>query len=395
MEITDVRLDMYKWPREVPITNGLYTYTHNLLNIVVVETDDPNITGIGLAGGIEASPEVGEAFIGHFKKMLVGMDPLDNERIWREMWRPKLVGRRGISTRILGGIDIALWDIKGKVAGLPVYKLLGGYTDRVDTYVAGGYYEEGKGLKELAAEMAENVELGARAVKIKVGAVPINEDIERVRVCRETIGPDVRLMVDANNAYRHYEAIEFARKAEKYDLFWFEEPVEPDDYIGQREITRATSVPVAAGENEYTRYGFRDMIDHRAVDILQPDALVLGGITEFMKVCALSPSTRPRHRATRIPVRPHPPRRRNLQRTHPRVLPRHRRPHARQDLATRTLHRRRLRPRPRPPRPRPRTQMGRPRRVELSRSGESVNPAAVRHSGESRNPEGRCGAAGS
>ena len=288
MEITDVRLDMYKWPRKVPITNGLYTYTHNLLNIVVIETDDPNITGIGLAGGIEASPEVGEAIIGHFKKMLVGMDPLNNERIWREMWRPKLVGRRGVTTRMLGGIDIALWDIKGKVAGLPVYKLLGGYTDRVDTYVAGGYYEEGKGLKELAAEMAENVELGARAVKIKVGAVPINEDIERVRVCRETIGPDVRLMVDANNAYRHYQAIEFARKAEKYDLFWFEEPVEPDDYIGQREITRATSVPVAAGENEYTRYGFRDMIDHRAVDILQPDALVLGGITEFMKVAALA-----------------------------------------------------------------------------------------------------------
>lgn len=95
-------------------------------------------------------------------------------------------------------------------------------------------------------------------------------------------------MVDANNAYRHYEAITFARKAEQYDLFWFEEPVEPDDYIGQREVTRATSVPIAAGENEYTRYGFRDLINHRAVDILQPDALVVGGVTEFMKVAALA-----------------------------------------------------------------------------------------------------------
>ena len=95
-------------------------------------------------------------------------------------------------------------------------------------------------------------------------------------------------MVDANNAYRHYQAIEFARKAEKYDLFWFEEPVEPDDYIGQREITQSTSIPVAAGENEYTRYGFRDMINHRAVDILQPDALIMGGVTEFMKVAALA-----------------------------------------------------------------------------------------------------------
>ncbi len=288
MKITDVRMEMFKWPRAKPITNGLYTYTHNLLNLVVIETDEPGLTGIGIAGGIEVTPEVGGAFTAHFKKMLVGMNPLDNERLWYEMWRPKLVGRRGISTRVMSGIDIALWDIKGKVANLPVYKLLGGFSNRADTYIAGGYYEEGKGLKELAQEMERNLEIGARAVKIKVGAAPMHEDIERVRVCRETIGPAVKLMVDANNAYRHYEAIAFARKAEKYDLFWFEEPVEPDDYIGQAEVTRATSVPVAAGENEYTRYGFRDLINHRAVDILQPDALILGGITEFMKVAALA-----------------------------------------------------------------------------------------------------------
>ena len=204
------------------------------------------------------------------------------------MWRPKLVGRRGITTRVISGLDIALWDLKAKIAGMPLYKLLGGFTNRVDTYVAGGYYEEGKGLRELAEEMERSMELGARAVKMKVGGVPINEDVERVRVVREAVGPDVKVMVDANNAYRHYQAIEFARKVEKYDVFWFEEPVEPDDYIGQREITRATGVPIAAGENEYTRYGFRDMINHRAVDILQPDALILGGITEFMKVAALA-----------------------------------------------------------------------------------------------------------
>jgi len=289
MKITDVRLEMFKWPRHKPITNGLYTYTHTLLNIVVIDTDE-GVQGFGLAGGMESTPEVGYWFTEHFKKGLIGADPLDNERLWHAMWRPKLVGRRGISTRIISGIDIALWDLKAKCANMPLYKLLGGFTNRVDTYIAGGYYEEGKGLTELAAEMERNVELGARAVKIKVGAVPINEDVERVRVCRETVGPDVRLMVDANNAYRHYEAIAFARKAEKYDLFWFEEPVEPDDYVGQREITQATSIPVAAGENEYTRYGFRDMINQRVVDILQPDALILGGVTEFMKVAALAQS---------------------------------------------------------------------------------------------------------
>lgn len=287
MKITDVRMEVYSWPREVPITNGLYTYTHSGIQPVIIETDE-GITGIGLAGGGQISSDVTVAMVEHFKQGLVGQDPLMIERHWHEMWRPKLVGRRGITTRVLGGIDMALWDIKGKVAGLPLYKLLGGFSDKIDTYVAGGYYEEGKGLKELAAEMEHNVDLGVRAVKMKVGAVPINEDVERVRVAREAVGPDVRLMVDANNAYRHYQAIEFARKTEKYDLFWFEEPVEPDDYIGQAEITRATSIPVAAGENEYTRYGFRDMINARAVDILQPDALVLGGVTEFMKVAALA-----------------------------------------------------------------------------------------------------------
>ena len=281
-------MEIFKWPREKPITNGLYTYTHNVLNIVVIETDDKSVTGIGLSGGIDVTPEVASVVCAHFKKVLIGMDPLDNEKIWHEMWRPKLVGRRGVTTRVISGIDIALWDIKGKQAGMPLYKLLGGFTDKVDTYIAGGYYEKGKGLVELAEEMRQNVEIGVRAVKIKVGALPINQDVERVKICREAIGPDVKLMVDANNAYRHYKAIEFARKTEKYDLFWFEEPVEPDDYIGQREITRSTSIPIAAGENEYTKYGFRDMINHRSVDILQPDALIMGGVTEFMKVAALA-----------------------------------------------------------------------------------------------------------
>ena len=156
MKITDVRFEMFKWPRARPITNGLYTYTHNLLNIVVVETDE-DVTGIGLAAGVPVSPDIGRSIAEHFKTILVGLDPLDNERIWYEMWRPKLVGRRGITTRVLGGIDIALWDVKGKVAGLPMYKLLGGFRDRVDTYIAGGYYEEGKTLADLANEMTTNV----------------------------------------------------------------------------------------------------------------------------------------------------------------------------------------------------------------------------------------------
>ena len=125
--------------------------------------------------------------------------------------------------------------------------------------------------------MEESLDLGARAVKMKVGAVPTNEDVERVRTVREAIGPDIKLMVDANNAYAAYEAIELARKIEPFDVFWFEEPVAPDDYRGHAQVAKATAIPIASGENEYTRYGFRDLIEHESAAILNADAQIPRG----------------------------------------------------------------------------------------------------------------------
>jgi len=289
MKITDLRMETYRWDRTVPIRNGMYVYPTSGLNVVKVETDE-GITGIGLAGGVQGAEEIGSVILDHFKQFVVGQDPFDTERIWDAMWQPKLVGRRGITTRVISGIDIALWDLKGRAVGKPVYKLLGGFADKVPVYIAGGYYEEGKGLKELAEEMEESVGMGANAIKMKIGGAPINEDVERVRVVRETVGPDVKVMVDANCAYRHYEAIEIARKMEPYDVFWFEEPVNPDDYKGHQLISQSTTIPIATGENEYTRYGFRELIEGRCCDILQPDGLIMGGVTEFMKVAAMAQS---------------------------------------------------------------------------------------------------------
>ena len=188
------------------------------MNVIKVETDE-GITGIGLGRDIRDAPDVGVSILEHFKQFVVGQDPFDTEKIWDQMWQPKLVGRRGITTRVISGIDLALWDIKGKVAGRSVHKLLGGYADKVPVYVAGGYYEDGKGLEELASEIEDSLSMGALAVKMKVGGAPINEDVERVRVVRETAGPGVKVMVDANCAYRYYEAIELARKIEKYDIW--------------------------------------------------------------------------------------------------------------------------------------------------------------------------------
>ena len=297
MKITNVSIEVYRWKRHAPIRNGMYTYPTSGLNVVTINTDE-GITGYGYYGGVQGSEEVGVSMMDHFKQYLIGQDPFNTERIWEAMWQPKLVGRRGVSTRVISGIDIGLWDIKGKVAGRPVHQLLGGFADKVPVYIAGGYYEEGKGLKDLAIEMEKAVNMGAKAVKMKIGGASINEDVERVRVVRESVGPDVKVMMDANCAYRFYEAIEIARKTEKYDVYWFEEPVNPDDYEGHRLISRSTSIPIATGENEYTRYGFRDLINNRCAAIIQPDALIMGGISEFMKVAALA-------QAQDLPIAPH------------------------------------------------------------------------------------------
>ena len=284
MKITGVRVESYKWPRKRPISNGLHTYTHSGVGFVFIDTDE-GVTGIGI--GASSGGVIGAA-IEDFTPMLIGEDPIAVERLWHKLWVPKLVGRRGLTTRAISAIDIALWDLRAKVAGMPLYKLLGGFRQRVPTYIAGGYYEDGKGLKELQEELAGHVEAGARAVKMKIGAVPIPEDVARVKAAREAVGPDIKLMIDANCAYRWYEAVQLAERVAEFDPFWFEEPIAPDDYEGHRRIAEKTTIPIATGENEYTRYGFRDLIATGCVPILNADAVVLGGISEFMKVTALA-----------------------------------------------------------------------------------------------------------
>ncbi len=283
LKITAVSTAYYEWKRPVPLSNGMHTYSNVAMAIVKVETD-AGITGFGVGGSKAGEPEMRE----DISRNLIGRDPTMTELIWSNFWSPKLRGRRGFETRALSSIDMALWDIKAKIANMPLYRLLGGFRNRIPTYVAGGYYARDKGLKELQAEVSAYVERGARAVKMKVGALPIAEDAERVKAVRAAIGPGVKLMIDANCAYRYYEAIQLARQIEEHDVFWFEEAVQPDDYEGFRKIAAATSIPLATGENEYTKHGFRDLIATQAIAILQPDARRMGGVTEFMKVAALA-----------------------------------------------------------------------------------------------------------
>ena len=283
VKITRVSTANYEWKRARPIQNGLHTYTTSDLSVVKIETD-AGVTGYGVG-----RPRPGEKeFRATFLETLVGQDPTMTEAIWSKLWSPKMSGRRGYETRALSSIDLALWDIKAKLANMPLYRMLGGYRQRIPIYIAGGYYTGCKGHKELQKEGASYVALGAKAVKMKIGAVSIKEDVARIKAVRQAIGPDTKLLMDANCAYRYYDAIQLSHRAEEYEPFWFEEAVQPDDYEGFKKIAAATSIPLATGENEYTKHGFRDLIATQAIAILNPDARYMGGVTEFMKVAGMA-----------------------------------------------------------------------------------------------------------
>lgn len=293
MTITGVRVAAYEAPYDKPITNGLYTYTTTEIVTCEVRTDS-GLVGIGWCHGgsivFHAMTAIARRVVGH--------DETDTEKLWRVMYQPKLFGRKGLTTRAISAIDIALWDALGKRADLPLYKLLGGFRDTVPAYMAGGYYREGEGLAELQAEMARQVAGGARAIKMKIGAVPVDEDVVRIDAALEAAGPGVRILVDANNAYDRIDAQRMIRRLEERDIFWFEEPLSPDDLEGAAALARGSDLPVALGENEYTRFGFKDVLDAGAADVLNADAQILGGITEWRKCATLA-------EAHHIPVAPH------------------------------------------------------------------------------------------
>ena len=283
MKIVSAEASYYRWPRRAPVSNGTHTWTDMQMGVVTINTDE-GVTGVGIGS---ASP--GERqFRDEFCRLIIGMDPTMTEQIWAMLSDSKMYGRRGFETAALSAIDIALWDIKAKQAGLPLHRLVGGFRTRVPIYIAGGYYSEGKSLRDLQAEMVGYVEAGAKAVKMKVGRISQAGDAERVAAVRAAIGPEIKLMVDANCAFRAHEAIQFAARIEAYNISWFEEPVAPEDYGGFSRIRTHTSIPIAAGEQEYRIHGFRDLMATGAVGIVQPDARWMGGITEFMKVATLA-----------------------------------------------------------------------------------------------------------
>lgn len=258
-------------------------YDARVIMILRVETDT------GIVGWGEA---FGPAFVHKaiiesvYAPMLIGRNPMDTTVIWEMLYnRLQDHGQKGVAIEAISAIDIALWDIKGQALGLPVYQLLGGaHRERVKPYATGLYHRECEDeVGELVEEALSYVAQGFRGVKLKIG-FGMEADKRKIRAIRKALGDDIAMMVDANHAYNALTAIEMGRVMEEYDIAWFEEPVPPEDIDGYLEVKRALRIPIAGGEAEFTKYGYYELIDRRAVDILQMDNCVMGGLTEYFRV---------------------------------------------------------------------------------------------------------------
>src|SRR3954465_5438063 len=286
MKITRVRTHILEAKLSQPFAYSRAWYDTRTASLVEIETD----TGLTGWGECYGPARITSAVVEAVAPWLIGEDPLRTDALGQMIYaRLRDHGQKGVVIQGLSGIDIALWDIKGKHFGVPAHRLMGGpLRTQVRAYATGLYRRKaGDPLEYLAEEAAGYISEGFTAVKLKVG-FGAEEDAAVTRAVREAIGPRVGLMVDANHAFDAVAAIRFGRMIEGYDIGWFEEPVPPEDLAGYRAVKAALKIPIAGGECEFTRYGFREQLVTRAIDIVQPDTCAAGGLTECKKIADMS-----------------------------------------------------------------------------------------------------------
>ncbi len=292
MKITEVRAHVLRSPLPQPFAFSQGWVSSRGATLVEVQTDE-GVTGWGeaLCQGLQP-PEIAAAAVkSALRDLSLGADPLQPEVLWHRMYQQtRDYGQKGAVIGAISGIDIALWDIAGKVRKEPVAKLLGGmFRTRVEAYATGFYRIKGQGeAARLAQEAGSHAANGFRALKIKLG-FGIADDLAVMRAIRET-AKDKEVMIDVNHAYSVADAIRLGRALEDmgWRLRWYEEPVAQEDLDGYAEVRRALATPIAGGENEYTLFGFRSLLAARAVDIAQPDICIAGGFTGCRHIVALA-----------------------------------------------------------------------------------------------------------
>ncbi|MBI3824934.1 MAG: mandelate racemase/muconate lactonizing enzyme family protein [Candidatus Rokubacteria bacterium] len=285
MKVTRIESAVLAVPMVKPVA---LSFAEHRLVVATLHTDD-GPTGLGYSlcfggGGAEAVQVYLET---RLKPLLLGEDPLFVERLWEKMYRAdRGIKRQGVAAYALSALDIGLWDIVGKTAGLPLYKLWGAVTDRVDAYGSGGWGDYA--IDDVVGEAQKYAAAGCRYYKMKIHDPDPRENRRRVEAVLKALGERVRLMVDANQKLDVLGAIRQAQALEDLDLVWLEEPVLADDVAGCAEVARAIRIPVATGENAYSRYEFRELIERGAARYLMPDVCRANGFSETLKIGRLA-----------------------------------------------------------------------------------------------------------
>lgn len=308
MKINDVTTLKLRYAVDPPMADAIH-YMPERTALIVQITIDNGLIGIGESAAYGGSLESMERVVlDDLRPSLLGEDPFNVERLWQRMARRgHQRGASGMLLQAISGVDIALWDLIGQATHTPLYRLLGTYRDSLDAYASAGFYAGNKGPADLAEEARGYAERGFRSLKIKVGRNPevllnplpdmwapeyavvsLEEDVDRVIAVRAAVGPRVRLAIDANNAWTPPVATRFMRWVADQNIAWLEEPVSTDDVSGSAEVSRTIDVPVSGYETASGLASFRDLIEHDAVDIVQPDAIWSGGITVCRKIAALA-----------------------------------------------------------------------------------------------------------
>ena len=294
MKISSIKSHVLRYELDKELGYSQQYYKHRTAHLVEIETDE-GITGWGECFGpgniALANKYIVEKVI---QPLIIGEDPINKEYIWHKVYNLlRDSGQKGMPIQALSGIDIALWDILAKKAKLPLYQLLGGKTNNKIPVYGYGMMLQKKSVEELCElfkkEANQIKEKNFKAMKMKVGLGP-KEDLKLVSAVREAIGNDFKLMVDANHAYNKNDALYVGRGLDEMEIYWFEEPVAPEDYDGYKELKEKLKTNIAGGEAEFTKYGWNQLIKNNCIDIAQPEVCGLGGITEYLKVSALAQS---------------------------------------------------------------------------------------------------------